>query len=217
MRGRDYWRAEYGEEFKTCLTPTKQPSMTPNPKNAPASKAQLPQSRPLDESRDAGYDSDLSDDYDRDAALTPEEADDYSDDERADDLDAWLAGEDDWLSNSLQAPDLATRGERERLHVQEIAVLHGFLTGVVDEPKYYIVVNSLTGILTVRRRHPERGLQWERFTKSKAHVGNAGGKMHSSSSSSLSIHSHSVCVNRARRWCAWRSCWIYDVRPAGRI
>ena len=149
--------------------------MTPNPKNASASKAKPPQARPLDESRDAGYESDLSGDYDRNAALTPEESDDYSDEERAGDLDAWLAGGDDWIFNSRQAPDLVAREERERLPVQEIAVLQGILTGVVDETKYYIVVNSLTGILTVRWRHPERGLHRERFLKSNAIADNAGG------------------------------------------
>ena len=104
MTGRDYWRAEYGAEFKTCLAPAKHPRMTQNPKNVSASTSKLPLVEPPDVSHGAGYDSDLSDVFDRDTTTAPGEPGDYSDDDSACDLAFWFAGEEDWPSHSRQAP-----------------------------------------------------------------------------------------------------------------
>ena len=96
----------------------------------------------------------------------------------------------------------------------EVSVLEGLLSSVVDETKYYFQVNTLTSIVTVRWKHSERGVLWERFLNAKQTIDSMGlKKLHSSSSSSLSLHMYEECVTRARRWSAWHSCWVYDTRP----
>ena len=117
------------------------------------------------------------------------------------------------MRSSGQYPD-ARNFDRVRMPLQEISVLEGLLAGVAGESKYYFTANSLTSIVTVRWKHSERGSLWGRFIKTKQTVGGlCFKKFHSSSSSSLSIHAYAECIARAKRWCAWHSCWIYDTRP----
>ena len=161
------------------------------------------------------FESDSMGDSEHTESVEEKETSESSDEGRAGDLSFWIA-DDDWVFRSSRPCNPAPEEPRSRMSPQEIAVFHGVLEGVVDETKYYVSVNSLTSVLTVRWKHSERGANWDRFVRSKALVDASGGKkFHSSSSSSLSIHSKAVCASRAKRWCAWHSSWIYDVRPTG--
>ena len=53
-------------------------------------------------------------------------------------------------------PDLGTNEAGVRRHAQEMDVSHGVLSGVVEESKYYITLNSMTGILTARWKRSDR-------------------------------------------------------------
>ena len=215
-RGKAYWFTEYSAEFQSCLTPVK---ITRANHAQTAKKTVVSNQNGNDRKPSAlpeGYESDSPDVSERNETLGEDDVG-YSDDDRADDLAFWLA-EEDWVFRSDKPNDTVRTGARARLPPQEIDFLHGILTGVVDESKYYIVVNSLTSILTVRWRYPERDSHWGRFNQSKELIDAQGGKkFNSSSSSSLSLHSHSACVMRAKRWCAWHASWIYDIRPVGQF
>lgn len=198
------WFCEYGPEFKTLLTPVKE---LKTPKQAPKKAGHRPPegacSNPSPIDVESVCESDAS-----------EELGACSDDEKADDLSFWFDIDDEWDARAQPHNPVAQNVDRSRLPIQEINVLQGLLAPLVDETKYYFAVNSLTSIVTVRWKHSERGLNWEKFTRSKKTIDSLGmKKFHSSSSSSLSIHSYDECVTRAKRWCSWHSCWVYDTRP----
>ena len=198
------WHCEYDGEFKTCLTPPNAPKhyeRTPANGDRP-SRAKTPADG-LHIDASAASDTDGNDDLPC-----------ISDDGKAGDLDFWFPKDDGWTFRSNRQNPTAQNVERERMPVQEINVLEGLLAPIVDESKYYLTANSLTSIVTMRWKHSERGLNWGKFTHAKQTVDGLGfKKLHSSSSSSLSVHAYAECVTRAKRRCAWHSSWIYDTRP----
>ena len=196
------WHCEYDSEFKTCMTPVNTAKVYDNTRAKPGpTRKTSATNAPIDLESASGTDEN-------------EETFLLSDDEKADDLNFWFGEDEGWISrSSRQNPD-AENVARVRMPPLEINTLEGLLAPIVDESKYYFAVNSLTSIVTVRWKHSERGLHWDRFTRSKQKVDALGlKKFHSSSSSSLSLHSYAECVARAQRWCCWHSTWIYDTRP----
>ena len=142
------------------------------------------------------------------------EVDFDSEDEKPDDLGFRFADGEEWAFRSSGQNPVAGNVERVRMPPQEISALEGLLVGIAGESKYYFTVNSLTSIVTVRWKHSERGLRWDRFVRTIQTDDSFGfKKSHSSSSSSLSIHAYSECIARAKRWRAWHFCRIYDTRP----
>ena len=198
------WYCEYDSEFKTCETPINRTKVYERtPAKAGQSNPVLTSTSVTRRSDDglSETDGDLEPDFD-------------SGDEKPDDLSFWFGNEEEWAFRSTGRNPFAENVTRERMPPQEISVLEGMLSGIVDDSKYYFTVNSLTSIVTVRWKHSERGMLWERFVRTKQCVDDFGvKKFHSSSSSSLSTHAYPECITRAQRWCAWHSCWIYDTRP----
>ena len=215
--GRHYWRAECDAEFKSCPAPAEIPRRAPPSTSVGAMKSGRSQNEPLDAPM-APVTSPMQR-LPPNARIQLWKRIRVSIREMAVRaiLAFWLS-EDDWVSRPDQPRDLGTADVIERIPAREIYLSNGILAGVVDESKYYITVSSLASLLTVRWKRSDRGSHWDRFARSKAQIDAKGGKKsHSSSSSPISIHSHAVCVARDRRWCAWNSSWIYDVRPAGRV
>ena len=163
-------RVLYGNQFKTCLTPVMQPNRTPSPKQKAIPKGTPAQPNKLRESPDAGFESELSYEFDDDVATELGGPSEYSDGERADDLGFWMDREEHCIFNPRNAQGSIQQDAMERAPAREIEELRGILSGIVDESKYYVVVNSLTCILTVRWENSGRALQWGRFTKSKTLV-----------------------------------------------
>ena len=131
---------------------------------------------------------------DSEAGLSPDE-------ERPEDLSFRFTVDKDWAFRSRTSNPLVENVDRARLLPREISALEGMVADVVDDSKYYVTVNSLTSVLTVRWKHDERGLHWGRFTRAKTTIGGMWFKQfRSSSSSSLSLHSYAECVIRAKRW-----------------
>ena len=198
------WYCQYDGEFETCLTPVNKTIVYDKAPSKPGQR--IPTSTQthvthLDDDALSGTTENLQVDL-------------GTDDEKPDDLSFWFDDIEDWaLKSNDQNPD-AKNFERVRMPPQEISVLEGLLSGIVDESKYYFTVNSLTSIVTVRWKHSERGSLWERFVKTKQTVDGIGfKKFHSSASSSLSIRAYAECIIRDKRWCTWHSRWMYDTRP----
>ena len=195
------WYCSYDGQFKTCLTP---PNETKN-----TSSSARPTHANVDGNDGYGNTSLCGGDGD----LSSVECD--SDDEiKPDDLSFWFPDDDDWAFRSSANNADARAVDRERLPPCEASALEGLISDVVDESKYYVSVNTLNSIVTARWKHSERAANWAKFCTSKQTIDILGRKkLHSSSSSSLSLHSYTECVLRAKRWAVWHSTWVYDTRP----
>ena len=210
------WFCEYDGEFKTCLTPVNLTNPyernSSTPAGPTAGRCRGGRSSPLGSHRpsvvvlgDLSPKSENSEDFDSEVS---------AEEERPDNLNFWFRVDEDWAFRSRMRNPLLEHVERDRLPPQGISVLEGMVADVVDEAKYYVAANSLTSILTVRWKHAERAQHWGKFTKAKTTIDGLGcKKFHSSSSSSLSLHTYAECVIRAKRWVTWHSTWVYDTRP----
>ena len=168
----DFGAFEYDGEFGTCLTPINisKPAI---PRKSPCAQSAPPNSR-----RDAPNtpSADIPLELPRNETLgVKSESEEYPEDDRPGDLDFWLRGEGDCVLRSKRPVPTTENVERARLRPGEIATLHGMVSDVVDEPKYYLTVNSITSVLTVTWTQSERGLYWGKLLKSKNIIGAARG------------------------------------------
>ena len=194
------WFCEYDGEFKTCLTPVNLPNARGRNTSTPAgprvgsgrgcSSAPDYHRPPVLDLGDLSAQCENSEDPD--TGLSPDE-------EMPDNLSFWFTVGEYWAFRSRAGDPLFENVERVRLPPHEISALEGMVADVVDDSKYYITVNSLTSVMTVRWKHAERGLHWARFTRAKKTIDSMGfKKFHSSSISSLSLSAYlfRVCDTR---------------------
>ena len=218
--GSNGWKCHYDGTFRPFLLPAVLPY------RKPSNPSQHPKEPRTNVEAGDGRNGLLPDDELRSLMSTESDASEggsfaseaNSDDDRADDLAFWFNEEksDGQARPSkirTSAPgDITTR---PRLPSNQYDSIFDDLVKVVDSSKYAVLVNTLDAIVTIRWKPSEMSEgNWAKYTKAKRYIETTGQKKLSAScSSSLTVYTVSRIKARIQQWCAWHSCWVYEIRP----